>query len=152
MDIPRQHRGAPASRGGQFAHRARTDADTELGTVTSLDDFRNHRTLNAALNSFITSYGAPLSDSARARLIALTEQVTVERWEDGYSIMLTPDTTLWQALLRHTNYSVTSAGSPSDYNGHTPFTPGGVSHRWPELPTADEIRYAILATQARDGA
>ena len=154
IDIPRHPAGAAASQGGKFAPRQRSYDELELRVPVSLDIFREQKELGTALNSFTTVYGTPLSSEKKAALTELTRHVTEQSWEEAHGTLLTPSITLWQAVIRHTNYSVTALpANPGDYNGFNPFQQTDREQtRWPHLPSPDEVRYAILATRASAGA
>ncbi|KMV13617.1 hypothetical protein ACT17_34255 [Mycolicibacterium conceptionense] len=73
-----------------------------------------------------TNLFGPLSFSIRSRLCAAVNHPSQDTWDDAHGIILDGSsfTTLWQAVLEHTDYNVRS--KPSD----------GV---WPALPTRDQI-------------
>ena len=150
IDIPRHPAGTTASRGGKFAPRKRITDGLELRQPVSLDIFREQKELSTALNGLITVFDTPLSEGTKARLSKLTKIVTERSWADARGILLTPDTTLWQAIIRHTNYSVTALPvNAGDYNGFNPFQQADRAQTSRlELPNPDEVRYAIIATHA----
>lgn len=80
-------------------------------------------------------FGA-LSPEVRARLFAVVDKPSQDTWDDAHGIILTSDrmTTLWQALLAHTDYGVTSRP------WHTTGEPPGP---WPQLPTSEQLLIAI---------
>lgn len=82
-------------------------------------------------------FGA-LSPEVRARLFNVVDKPSQDTWNDAHSIILTgsPVTTLWQALLAHTDYDVTSG--PAHAPGQTPGP-------WPKLPTSEQLLIAIRA-------
>jgi hypothetical protein len=93
-----------------------------LGTEESLE-------LMMHLDNGSSLFGK-LGSDARARIFAVVDQPSESSWDSSYSIILTSEprvTTLWQALLRHTDYSVTSR-------------PEGP---WPVLPTRTQILTAL---------
>jgi hypothetical protein len=72
----------------------------------------------------------------RARLFNVVDKPSQETWTDAHGIILTSSrmTTLWQALLAHTDYGVTSG--PAHAPGETPAP-------WPKLPTSEQLLIAI---------
>jgi len=79
-----------------------------------------------------TNLFGPLRQDIRARLFAVADNPTQDTWTDAYSVIVTSQgmTTLWQAVLAHTDYSVRS--KPLD--GH-----------WPAVPTRDQLLTALSA-------
>lgn len=77
-----------------------------------------------------------LSPQVRARLFAVVDKPSQDTWNDAHGIILTSArmTTLWQALLAHTDYDV-AAGPPH--------TPGQEPGPWPTLPTSEQLLIAI---------
>jgi hypothetical protein len=71
-----------------------------------------------------------LSPEVRARLFAVIDNPTQQTWDDAHSIILSGGSwlTLWQAVLRFTDYDVTSR--PLD-------------DPWPAVPTCEQIATAI---------
>jgi hypothetical protein len=103
-------------------------------------DSQDSLELMAMLDNGRTLLGHELTADARARLFALVDNVTQETWANARGIILRePMTTLWQALLRHTDYDV--------YTG--PRHAAGESPAWPKLPTSAQVLEAIRATLAR---
>jgi hypothetical protein len=75
--------------------------------------------------------GTPLSVDARARIFACVNDPTHETWGKAHSLFITGGgwgVTLWEALLRHTDYDV--ASKPLDGT-------------WPSVPTREQILTAL---------
>lgn len=87
-----------------------------------------------------TNLMGPLSPEIRARLYAVVDKPNQETWADAHTIIISGMTTLWQALLKHTDYDVTSG--PSYAQGEAPGP-------WPKLPTSDQMLIAIRAELSR---
>lgn len=83
-------------------------------------------------------FGA-LSPEVRARLFAVVDKPTQQTWSDAHGIILNAQTmtTLWQAVLAHTDYDVTVGPSYMPGNGQT--------SGWPSIPTSDQLLLAIRA-------
>lgn len=82
-------------------------------------------------------FGA-LRPEVRSRLFNVIDKPSQATWADANGIILnaTTMTTLWQALLAHTDYDVTTG--PSYAGGKTPGP-------WPKLPTSEQLLAAIRA-------
>ena len=94
------------------------DTTTLLSLMTALD---------AGTNIF-----GVLPDHIRARIFAAVDSPGEDTWDNAYSVMISNErfSTLWQALLKHTDYPVRV--KPSG---------GG----WPLVPTAEQILTALYA-------
>jgi hypothetical protein len=92
----------------------------------------NDLELMQALDDGGNMFGALPSD-IRVRLFAVLDTPTEQTWNDAHSIVVAPTgfigITLWQALLRHTDYAVTRG--PSD---------GGP---WSAIPTREQLCQAL---------
>lgn len=86
----------------------------------------------AALDNGANLFGS-LRPEIRARLYAVVKNPSQETWNDANGIILSDFTTLWQALLRHTDFDVTSG--PAHGTGERP--------PWPKLPTRAQLLQAI---------
>lgn len=77
-----------------------------------------------------------LSPEVRARLFDVVDKPSQDTWSDANGIILSSSrmTTLWQALLAHTDYDVTTG--PASAMGETPGP-------WPKLPTSEQLLIAI---------
>ncbi|MGI6798572.1 hypothetical protein [Gordonia sihwensis] len=73
-----------------------------------------------------------LAPDLRARLSAAADNPSQITWDGAYSIVLTEPEgkTLWQALLEHTDYNITSRG---------------IDALWPVYPTKEQILHALRA-------
>ncbi|KXO91060.1 Uncharacterised protein (plasmid) [Tsukamurella tyrosinosolvens] len=85
-----------------------------------------------------TNAFGPLSFAIRSRLSAVINHQSQDTWNDAYSIILDGTTfaTLWQAVLEHTDYAVTSR----ELDG-----------AWPQVPTQEQLLIA-LHFAVREGA
>jgi hypothetical protein len=84
-----------------------------------------------------TNLFGPFDPQVRARLFAVLDTPTQETWADAHTIILSAfgiTTTLWRALLWHTDYDVTSG--PAYTEGETPGP-------WAKLPTSEQLFTAI---------
>lgn len=79
-----------------------------------------------------TNLFGPLSAEVRARLFAVVDTPTQDTWGNAYSVIVTAEgmTTLWQALLAHTDYAVQSKPLDGD---------------WPAVPTREQLLTALRA-------
>lgn len=89
------------------------------------------QTLLVDLDTGANLFG-PLSFEARARICAAANDPSQESWNAAYSVIIrnSPATTLWQALLAHTDYDVQSFPVGED---------------WPQVPTQSQILEALHA-------
>tara|TARA_R110002051_G_scaffold60546_9_gene110895 strand:- start:7468 stop:7872 length:405 start_codon:yes stop_codon:yes gene_type:complete len=129
-DIPRISAGHPA--GGQFRSLNRPEA--ALSLTPALSEHEQKR-LDRSLFRARNALGNPLSTEARARLVAVATEPNENTWEHAYALVLAPRAahTLWQAVLRHTEYPVMAR-------------PSGTA--WSEIPTRQQIMLALdLATR-----
>lgn len=80
-----------------------------------------------------------LGPEPRARLAAAVLDPSQETWTNANTIVLTVTgwTTLWQAVLEHTDYNVRSRR---------------LDQPWPSLPTPHQIVTALRATLNPEGA
>lgn len=94
--------------------------------------------LMKALDNGTNMFGK-LSPDVRARLYAVVDNPTSETWGDANGIILRDGgmRTLWQALLRHTDYNVTTG----------PSVRMGEETVWPQhmIPTTEQLCAALLA-------
>jgi hypothetical protein len=99
-----------------------------MNTTTTLTS-KQATQLMAALDSGSNLFGA-LNPGIRARIYRAAEGPSNETWNDAHSIILDRETrtTLWQAVLLHTSYDVTSKSTDAE---------------WPRVPTAQQIVLAI---------
>lgn len=74
----------------------------------------------------------PLGAAARARIFAVVDNATQETWGDAHSVIVISRgmTTLWQAVLAHTDYAVRSKPVDGD---------------WPAVPTREQLLTALSA-------
>lgn len=83
----------------------------------------------------------PLQDDIRARLFAVADNPNDETWNAAYSILVGKDDgwpiTLWQALLKFTDFNLTTGPSHEIGKGRT--------STWAEVPTREQILDAIAA-------
>ena len=83
----------------------------------------------------------PLQDDIRARLFAAVETPNNDTWDAAYSILIGKDDgwpiTLWQALLKFTDFDLTTGPTHEIGKGRT--------SAWAEIPTREQILEAIAA-------
>ncbi len=79
-----------------------------------------------------TNLFGPLGADVRARLFAVTDNPTQRTWGNAYPVIVTARgmTTLWQAVLAHTDYAVQSKPGDGD---------------WSAVPTREQILTALSA-------
>lgn len=82
-----------------------------------------------SLDRGTNTFGA-LSPEVRARLFAVADQPSQQSWEAAHTCMINDRQfiTLWQALIRFTDYRVMSKPADGD---------------WPLLPTREQILTAL---------
>lgn len=143
-----KHRGT-SDNGGRYAAHERDAGSVEL---TGVDDAHvisiEGQRINGAIGSFRNALGEPLTEENRAAMLAVAAEVTDETWRGAYSKVINGSTTLWQAVNKHTDADIrTGPVTAVDVEGAEPFRPTTYKEvsGWPELPTTEQVRAAVLA-------
>lgn len=145
MSAPRVPAGTTS--GGRWAAHARTEADSCLPALVYLSARRDKQRLDEALDRCSNLFG-PISKTSRQLILDFVDQPSEETWADAHGVLITPETTLWQAVLEHTDYGV-DAGPRSEVTdpGFPPFRPAVVEavEPWRGVPRPSQVRTAIAA-------
>lgn len=127
--ITRIHKGRPD--GGQFAAHSRSDDTVSLDAhlpareedvLRDLPDLHRkmmQRSLDRARNGF----GEPLAAEQRANIVAVIDSPDEQSWHNARSAIIAEEglTTLWQAVLAHTDFRDDAPASAlTDHWGHAP--------------------------------
>lgn len=81
------------------------------------------------LDRAVCLHGSPIGEDARARIFAAIDNPRQMSWHNAYTVLISPPmTTLWQAVVKHTDYAVYSK-------------PEGL---WPVVPTRKQLVDALM--------
>ena len=109
-----------------------------------LGDYRRRAEVETLIARCRTSFGAPLSAIAKSLVRAACIHPDDAAWDEAHGVIVTPNVTLWEAVLAHTDYDVWM--SPRFV---AQLLPSGTIRttraEWSAIPTGDQVVAALRA-------
>ena len=109
-----------------------------------LSDYRHRAEVEAVISQCRTSFGAPLSGIAQGLLRTACTHPDDAAWDEAHGIIVSPNITLWEAVLAHTDYDVWMSPryvASSLPNGAILTT----RTEWMAVPTGEQVIAALRA-------